>query len=61
VPDDPLNVVVGFVFNTKLPPIPLTIDQAPVPKPGALAARVALGLHKFWSGPALAVVGGASN
>ena len=36
---------------------PLTTDHAPVPTPGALAARVNPPLQLFWSGPALEVVG----
>ena len=43
----------------KLPPVPLTMLQAPVPIAGALAASVVLVTpHKLlWSIPALAVVG----
>ncbi len=42
-------------------PVPAITLHAPVPVAGVLPAKVVLvTLHKFWSAPALAVVGGAA-
>ena len=55
--------MVGLVASTKLPPAPLIILHAPVPTPGALAARVTEVNPQVaalvWSGPAADTVGAA--
>jgi len=53
----PLTVVFGSFALAKLPD-PLTTLQVPVPTTGVLAAKMAEEPQTFWSGPALAVVGG---
>jgi hypothetical protein len=62
VPAVPLNIVVGLDAETKLPPAPLIILHAPVPRAGVLAASVTLVNPQVaapaWSVPALEVVGG---
>ena len=40
VPDVPLKVEVGLFTSPKLPPVPLTTLQLPVPSTGVLAASV---------------------
>lgn len=40
VPAVPLNTDAGFAVFAKLPPAPLTMLHAPVPRPGVFAARV---------------------
>src|SRR5690348_4291759 len=57
VPASPLNVVVGLLTFTKLPPPPAITVQVPVPGAAALAARSALVPQRFWSAPALATTG----
>ena len=39
-PTLPVNVEVGLVALPKVPPVPITILQLPVPEMGVLAARV---------------------
>ena len=53
-----VNVVVGLVASTKLPPAPLKIVHCPVPVVGVFLLRFALVEHNVWSGPAVATVGG---
>ena len=57
----PANAEVGLVAEPNEPPVPLTIDHAPVPIVGELAARETIVRPQvaasFWSGPAAAVVG----
>ena len=52
-PVTPLVGLEGVVTE----PGPLTMDQAPVPNEGVLAARVAVPAHRVWSEPAFAVEG----
>ena len=60
-----MNVELGLLAFPILPPLPLTIDHAPVPITGVLAASVvAVTPHidaPVWSGPALATVGFSWN
>lgn len=64
VPAVPEKVEVALPVLLKLPPVPLTIDQAPVPVPGVLAASVTCVRPQVdapvWSGPALAVAAAAA-
>ncbi|MBL4691344.1 MAG: hypothetical protein JKY68_07790, partial [Rhodospirillales bacterium] len=58
---NPLAVDVGSATTSALP-VPDTVDHAPVPVVGVLAAKVVvITLHKLWSGPAAATVGLAST
>jgi hypothetical protein len=50
----PVNVEVAE-FNDVNVPVPDTIDQVPVPSPGAVAAKVVVVAQIFWSTPAFAV------
>jgi len=54
---NPLTLVFGSFALAKVPD-PLTTLQVPVPTPGVFAAKVADEPQTFWSGPALAGVGG---
>src|SRR5437868_2506420 len=57
----PVMVVVGEEAVV-IVAVPLTTVQAPVPVAGVLAAIVAVvTLHRFWSAPALDVVGGLAT
>jgi hypothetical protein len=61
LPATPLNAEVALEGVVIVPPVPDTIDHAPVPTVAALPANVTeVKPHvvlPFWSGPALAVVG----
>ena len=61
VPAVPVNVELGFDVFPNEPPVPDTIDHAPVPVTGVFAASVTVVNPQvadvFWSGPALAIVG----
>jgi hypothetical protein len=53
----PENCEVAAVEEAKVPPVPETTDQAPVPLTAVLAARITEEAQLFnWSDPALAVV-----
>jgi hypothetical protein len=57
VPDTPVKVDVGLVGAVTVPPAPETMLHAPVPVPGAFAAKVTVVTQSVWSGPAFATVG----
>ena len=57
----PVNVEVGLEGVVTVPPVPLTIVQAPVPLMGVLPASVTVVPHTVWSGPAFAVVGAGTT
>ena len=53
----PLTTEVGSAMTSALP-VPAMVDQAPVPVVGVFPAKTdVITLHKFWSGPAVDVVG----
>ena len=56
-----MKAEVGLLAVVTDPPAPEMMLQDPVPTEGALPAKVVEVAHKFWSGPALAVVGLARN
>ena len=62
-PAVPVKVDVGLDDVVIVPPVPLTMLQAPVPLDGALPANVTVVnpqvAELIWSAPALAVVGAA--
>ena len=57
MPATPVKPDVGLVGVVTVPPAPAIMLHAAVPEDGALAAKVAVVAQRFWSGPALAVVG----
>ena len=53
---NPVTPDVGFVDVVTVA-VPAVTVQAPVPTVGVFAAKVAVGLHIVWSGPAADTVG----
>ena len=55
-PATPVKAEIGLDGVAMDPPAPATIDHAPVPLVGVLAASVVVKEQIAWSGPAFAVV-----
>ena len=53
----PENADVALVGVVTVPPTPETMVHNPVPVVGVFAAKVVVDPQRFWSGPALAMVG----